>query len=43
MKNDEDSVEIFEENPTDEEDKEDEEMVNADASDTDHEDEECVQ
>ena len=42
MKNDEDNVEIFEENATDEEDKEDEETVNADVSDTDHDDEECV-
>ena len=39
---DEDSVEIFEENATDEEDEEDEETVNADDSDTDHEDEECI-
>ena len=42
MKNDEDNVEIFEENATDEEDEEDEEMVNPDVSDTDHKDEECV-
>ena len=39
---DEGKVEVFEENPTDEEDKEDEETVNADDSDTDHEDEERV-
>ena len=40
MKNDEDNAEIFEQNSTDEEDEEDEETVNADVSDTDHEDEE---
>ena len=39
---DEDNVEIFEENARDEEDDENEETVNADDSDTDHEDEECV-
>ena len=39
---DEDNVEIFEENTTDEKDKEDEETVNADDSDIDHEDEQCV-
>ena len=42
MKNDEDNVEIFEENATDEEDEEDEETVNPDVSNTDHTDEECV-
>ena len=36
------NVEIFEENATDEEDEENEETVNADDSDTDHEDEECI-
>ena len=39
---DEGSVEVFEENSTDEEDEEDEETVNADHSDTDHKDKECV-
>ena len=39
---DEDNLKIFEENATDEEDQEDEETVNANDSDTDHEDEECV-
>ena len=39
---DEGNVEIFEENATVEEDEEDEKTVNADDSDTDHEDEECV-
>ena len=39
---DEGNVEIFEENATSEEDEEDDKVVNADDSDTDHEDEECV-
>ena len=39
---DEGNVEIFEENAADKEDEKDEETVNADDSDTDHEDEECV-
>ena len=39
---DEGSVEIFEENASNQEDEEDEETVNADDSDTDHKDEECV-
>ena len=42
MKNDDDYVEIFEENATDEEDEEDEKTLNADNNDTDHEDKECV-
>ena len=39
---DEGNVEIFEDNAPDKEDEEDEETVNADDSDTNHEDEECV-
>ena len=39
---DEGNVEIFEENASNEEDEEDEETVNADDSDTDREDEECI-
>ena len=39
---DEGNVEIFEENATDEEDEEDEKTVNADDSETDLENEECV-
>ena len=39
---DEGNVEIFEENATVEEDEEDKKTMNADDSDTDHEDEECV-
>ena len=39
---DEDNMEIFEENATDEKDEKDEKAVNADDSDTNHMDEECV-